>query len=150
MKKLIIALENELMENFSECGGGVPPEEIHVCEMQLGLNFSKEYMIFIEKFGGAFVGPLPIFGIKPAPFMGDELNTVLSMTERCRQEQWPGIEDLYVVSEDLSGNPIGVDPEGNVWLIDHDFGFEKVLLAKSFNEFLVKAHTDTLFDVDEG
>lgn len=45
-----------------------------------------------------------------------------------------------------SGNAIYMDPDGKVWLSDHDAGFETILLANSFNEFLIKLYEDTLFD----
>ena len=61
-------------------------------------------------------------------------------------QKWPDIEDWYVISDDGRGNPIRIDPEGKVWLSDHDAGFEKVKLADNFEEFLHKLLTDTLYE----
>jgi len=79
--------------------------------------------------------------------MGDHLNNVLNVTKFYKAVQgWPSIEDWYIVSDDGFGNPIGIDPKGKVWLSDHDSGFEKVKLADSFDEFLYKVLTETLYE----
>lgn len=39
-----------------------------------------------------------------------------------------------------------ITPDGSVWLFDHDSGFEQVKLADSFEDFLHKLLTDTLYE----
>jgi len=78
--------------------------------------------------------------------MGDNFYSVVDLTNFYRNQHWPYIGEWYVVSDDFDGNPIGIDPDGKVWLLDHDSGFEKVKLADSFEEFLYKLLTDTLYE----
>ena len=79
--------------------------------------------------------------------MGDDNWSVTQLTMYYRNQNWPGTENWYIVSDDGSGNPFGVDPEGKAWLSDHDTG-EIVAVAEDFEEFLYKLYTDTLWEDD--
>ena len=147
LAKIMGLLKNHFSEFPGAQGGETSKEEIQLTEKTLETSFSPSYKNFLEKFGGGLVGSYEIFGIKRAEFMGKSLWSVIQNTKFYKDTQkWPGIEDWYVISDDGRGNPIGVDPDGKVWLSDHDAGFEKVKLADSFEEFLHKLLTDTLYD----
>jgi len=121
--------------------------EINLSEKILNVRFSDQYKKFLSEFGAAGIGAYYIYGFKHLPLMGTKNWTVKDKTIFYKENQkWPDIEDWYIVSDDGRGNPIGIDPEGNVWLSDHDSGFEKVKLADNFEEFLHKLLTDTLYE----
>ncbi len=140
-------LDSEVKTDPGLMAGYVPEEEIKEAQKQLNLNFDNSYTKFILHYGGGIVGSHFIYGLKKQSNMGNTLTSVLTATKFYKEEQeWPDIEDWYIVSDDGKGNPIGIDPQGIVWLSDHDAGFEKVKLAVNFEEFLYKLHTDTLYD----
>ncbi len=127
-------------------GGVCTDEEIQDAENELGLHFDKSYLDFLRKYGGGGVGSHYIYGLKKISLMGDDLWSVIQNTNFFKNEQkWPDIDDWYIISDDGRGNPIGCKPDGSVWLSDHDAGFEQVKLADSFEEFLHKLLTDTLY-----
>jgi len=115
-------------------------------EKELKVQFSEQYKFFVQKYGsGIFPGHI-IYGLRPLDDM-DDLKSVLDKTNFYKNtQQWPGIEDWYIVSDDGRGNPIGCKPDGSVWLSDHDSNFEQVKLANDFEEFLHKLLTDTLYE----
>lgn len=122
-------------------------DEIEQAEKELGLSFNIEYKKFLKLYGGAGIGSQWVYGLKRQQSMGEVLWSVIENTKFFKETQkWPNIENWYVVSDDGSGNPIGIDPEGRVWLSDHDSGFEHIKLADSFCEFLYKLHKDTLYE----
>lgn len=127
-------------------GGPVKAEIISDAEDQLGLDFSTSFKYFLSIYGSAILSGHIIYGLIPIDYMGAPINNLIKKTEFYRAQNWPDIEDWYIVSDDGFGNPIGIDPEGKVWLSDHDSGFEKVKLADSFEEFLYKVLTDTLYE----
>ncbi len=57
-------------------------------------------------FGGAMVGPYPIFGLRPVEVMGDNHWSVVDVTRRYRIDGVAGTEDWVVFSEDHAGNPV--------------------------------------------
>jgi len=69
--------------------------------------------------------------------MGADEGSVVDVTNRFRKDGWAGTDKWAVVSVDHSGNPIGLDSTGAVWLSDHDFG-EVVQIADSFEAFIRK------------
>lgn len=140
-------LDEEFKKNPELQAGDTLLVDIDQVEKEIGLKFSAPYKNFIKKYGGAIVGGNFIFGLKQQRSMDDYLWSVTQNTNFFKEEQeWPDIEDWYIISDDGRGNPIGIDPQGVVWLSDHDAGFEKVKLADNFEEFLYKLHTDTLYD----
>lgn len=118
-------------------GGPVPAYEIDDAEQRVGLPFTSDYRSFVERYGGAVVGSLPIFGLRRAEVMADEGFSVVDATAQVRAEQWPSTADWIVISMDLAGNPIGLTPSGEVWVSDHDAG-EAYRVANTFDEFLVQ------------
>jgi SMI1 / KNR4 family (SUKH-1) len=98
------------------------------------VKLAEDYKEFIRRYGGAIVGPFPIYGLREVEPMGDE-STLLEVTKIFRQQPWPGVENWAVISMDHAGNPVGLDAEGKVWISDHDFGAIQ-LLAPNFEAYL--------------
>lgn len=132
---------DKLDEQFSEFpfmkAGSVPAEELLKAERDLGVKFSQDYKEFVEKYGGAIVGPYPIYGVRHAEPMDDFLWSVVDVTLRYRNEGWPETESLYVISSDHSDNPVGITEDGHVITYDHDLG-KKMVLADSFEDYLLQ------------
>lgn len=140
----------EIIKNYyknfpQDFSGSLGAKEIENAEKELKIKFAPDYKAFLKKYGGgAFEGNY-IFGLRRINSMDSELWSVIQNTNFYRSQKWPGIENWYIVSDDGRGNPIGIDPDSKVWLSDHDAGFEQIKLADSFEEFLYKLHTDTLY-----
>lgn len=116
-------------------GQGVPDVEIHDAEKAVGCTFDASYVRFLKEFGGAMIGAEPILGLRKADVMGTDAWSVVEVTQRLRADGWPGVEDWYIVSLDGAGNPIGVAPDGAVYVSDHHGGGIQEI-ASSFKEFL--------------
>lgn len=139
-------LDKYFSEYPQDMVGPVESKEIDLAEKELDLTFNDAYKKFIMVYGGACVGSNLVYGLRKQKDMGKELFNVLTINFFYRVQNWPDIENWYIISDDGSGNPIGIDPEGKVWLSDHDSGFEQIKLADSFEEFLYKLLTDTLYE----
>lgn len=115
---------------------GTPAVEeiIEEASEQIGMPFPNEYREFLTRFGGAIVGAYPVFGVTPVEELGNRWS-VVDINRTYRDDQWPGISEWLIVSADHAGNPIGIVPDGTVWLSDHDFG-EIVPIATSFEDFI--------------
>ena len=114
---------------------GVKPEEVKDAESRLRCRFDASYGLFLREFGGAMVGPDPILGLRQAEVMGDDLWSVVDVTERFRADGWPQTEDWYVISVDAAGNPIGGAPDGAIYVSDHHGGAIRKV-ADSFDDFI--------------
>jgi SMI1-KNR4 cell-wall len=110
--------------------------EILRASVELGMRFPEDYTEFVERYGGAEVGPCPIFGLRKAPCMAN-LYSVIDVNLEFRKSSPPGTDDWLIVSSDHSGNWIGITPGGKVSMWDHDFG-ELVQLADNFEGYLRK------------
>lgn len=113
--------------------------EIASAESELGCKFDPDYATFLRRYGGATIGAMPVFGLRPVEVMGNPWSMV-EITREYRSQQWPGTIRWYVVSEDGYGNPIGIDPNGRVFLSDHDSG-EIIEMAPSFEAFLLDLYS---------
>jgi hypothetical protein len=112
--------------------------EIADAAAAIGCSFHDDYVAFLKRFGGAMVGSLPVFGLRPADVMGNQWS-VVKETNRFRNQAWPGIALWYIISEDGFGNPIGIAPDGRVMISDHDVGQVNVV-AENFEEFLLQRY----------
>ncbi len=112
-------------------------ERIRVAEEIISVEFHSDYREFLEMFGGAVVGPMPIYGVGKAAAMDDEAWSVVEVTNRFRSDDWPLPEHSYVISEDHAGNPFFVKCNGAVYVYDHDVG-EESKEAETFSDFLLK------------
>ncbi|MBL8607498.1 MAG: SMI1/KNR4 family protein [Myxococcales bacterium] len=129
------ALDGEFARFPELAACGVPESTINAAEIRLGCKFAESYRRFLRQYGAGLVGDGPILGLARAEAMGEDLWSVVETTERFRRDNWPGADVWYIVSVDGSGNPVGVDAQGSVWLSDHDVG-EVVAIASSFEELL--------------
>jgi hypothetical protein len=116
-------------------GPGVSEEEILEAERDVGTPFDPDYKEFVLRYGGAMVGSLPVLGLRHAEVMGAE--TVVDATARFRAAGWTPTDRWVVVSMDLAGNPIGLDPDGGVWVSDHDAG-DVSRVAHNFEQFVLQ------------
>lgn len=125
-----------LFEEFPcMCATSVPgDDEVQAAEKEVGIVFPADYREFLLRFGGAMVGPYPIYGLRSAEVMEDGVS-VIDVTSRYRGDGVPGCDDWIVFSADHCGNPVGMDSSGAVWIHDHDFG-GIAPLAKDFEEYL--------------
>lgn len=110
-------------------------DEIARAASELGVPFTDGYIEFVREFGGAMVGPYPIFGLRPVSVMGKRRWSVVELTNLYRQRSVPGTDDWVVFSEDHAGNPVGFDANGTVWTHDHDFG-GITKLCDSFEQYV--------------
>lgn len=121
-------------------------KQIKQAEHELGLNFSKSYRFFLKNHECSCVGELDINTITKSPSSPSVLWSVIETTKWFKEHQkWPNIDDWYIVSDNNSGDPIGIKPNGEVWISYHDSGFEQEKLANDFEEFLYKLLTETLW-----
>jgi hypothetical protein len=118
-------------------GGPVPSSEIDSAEQHVGVKFTSDYREFLERYGGAMVGSLPMLGLRQAEGMADDTFSVVDVTARFRADQWEPTNEWVVISMDLAGNPIGLTSEGEVWVSDHDSG-ETRRVARTFEEFVIQ------------
>jgi len=103
----------------------------------IGCEFHEDFREFLLRYGGAMVGAYPIFGVGQATVMGNDAWSITEMTKRFRREGWDGTADWYIVSMDGAGNPIGISPDGRVWISDHDAGAVSVI-ASDFEAFIAR------------
>jgi len=117
--------------------GGWAPQlpstvQIRAAERRLGCMFDPVYVRFLQEFGAAMIGADPMYGI--GSVMDCEAD-VVAETLSFRSDKGLGVDDWYVVSNDGRGGPIGIAPDGKVWLSDHG---EIVPIAKSFPAYLAQ------------
>lgn len=117
--------------------GTVSLDELSKAEKVLGVKFVDDYKEFVQKYGGAVVGPFPIYGLRHAGPMDDNLWSVVDVTMRYRNEGWPETQKLYIVSSDHADNPIAITKDGRMVSYDHDFG-GMVDIAESFECFVLQ------------
>lgn len=143
------AMLAEEMDMFPEDFSGRVEDisRVKSAEEALGVVFSDGYRKFITEFGSATFPGHIVYGLDPLEDMGKEALNIVEQTFFYRiHQKWPNIEGWYIISEDGGGNPIGITPDGQVWLSDHNAGFERVLLARSFEGFIYRLLTDTLYE----
>jgi hypothetical protein len=117
---------------------GAPDTQLWDSELaRLDLTPADDYIEFIRLFGGSIVGSYTIVGVGASPAMGAEESSVVELTRTFRADGWPGTEQWIVFSNDLAGNPIGMDRHGVIWTWDHDSG-QTMQLADSFESFLTE------------
>jgi hypothetical protein len=113
-------------------GRGASIDEIEGAQNKLGVIFDPDYINFVQAFGGSFVG-VAIYGFNNSKML--ESSSVVDLTDRFRRDGWPGAEGAYVISMDMSGNPVMIDASGSVFTYDHDSGDTRSMAA-SFRDFV--------------
>lgn len=109
--------------------------EVDLASEDIGIQFSQDYREFILRYGGATVGPYPVFGLRACDIMDNDRWSVVEVTNEIRSSGIAGVSGWIVFSEDHSGNPIGMDADGKVWIFDHDFG-GVAEMASDFEEYI--------------
>jgi hypothetical protein len=143
MNKHLIDLLNKGFEEFpSSKAEKVAYDEIEQVFKNIGFNLPSSYKEFIHLYGGAMVGPYPVYGIRASKDMDEDEYSSIEVTQHYKKEGWfntvwsrPG--KYLVISMDHCGNPIALDEEGKVWIFDHDVRSTD-LIANDFEEFLAK------------
>lgn len=110
-------------------------DEIDSASEQVGVPFSDDYREFLLRYGGATVGPYPIFGLRASEVMDKDRWSLIEVTNEVRQSGLSCVSDWVIFSEDHSGSPIGMDANGRVWIFDHDFG-GATELAADFEDYI--------------
>lgn len=138
MRSDTIAALNAKFEKFPFLRSDeVSLDEIARASISLGFSFPSDYVEFIQRFGGAMVGPYPVFGLRAAEPMGTDDKSVVDVTHRYREQRVPETENWLVISRDHSGNPIGLALDGQVYTWNHDHR-QTLRIANSFEHFLRK------------
>ncbi len=128
-------LEKEFAQFPEMVAGPVDAQEIGNLEKAVGFPLAEDYKLFVSRFGGAIVGPFRIFGLRASTAMGRHESSALETTRRFRDDEWEGVGDWLVISMDHSGNPVGLDRDGRIWISDHDAGAVQQL-ALTFEDYL--------------
>jgi cell wall assembly regulator SMI1 len=113
----------------------VPMSEIEAASSELQCPFPQDYRDFLRRYGGAVVGPVPIFGLRRLESIAANQWSVVTMTQFVRSQNWPGVAKWLIISMDLAGNPIGIAADGTVWIADHDGGDPRPI-AEDFEMFV--------------
>src|SRR3954468_21581533 len=100
--------------------GVVRNQEIEDAQRAVGFVFHPDYRLFLQRFGGAMVGAYPIFGLRRAEVMADDMWSVVEVTRHFRAQRCPGADESYIISMDGFGNPIGLSGDGTIRNYDHD------------------------------
>ncbi len=124
--------------------GEVPYEEIDKASQSYGVTLPDGYREFIHRHGGAIVGPYSVYGIGASKMMGNDSESVFVVTDHFRAQDWPGVSDWLIISMDHSGNPVGMDRDGKVWISDVVHGCIDPM-AGDFEGYLV----EWCFDADD-
>ena len=134
--KMLDAVIGKEPQPFRDLGDLPNESEIDLAAAQLACRFCEDYVLFLKRYGAAFVGSYPIFGLRPIELMGN-LWSVVEFTKWFREDDWPAAKDWYVVSTDGYGGSIGVDSDGRVLVADPTHGCIDEL-APNFEQFLLE------------
>jgi hypothetical protein len=107
---------------------GVKAVEVDAAELEVGVKLPEDYKEFVCRYGGAIVGPFPIYGLRNVEPMGRRDSSMPAITKSFREYGWRGVEKWAVISTDHCGNPVGLDAMGKVWISDHDYGSIELLV----------------------
>ncbi|GAA3407688.1 SMI1/KNR4 family protein [Paenibacillus hodogayensis] len=125
-------------DNSTLVGSPASQEEIIQAQERLNVRFHADYVHFIQTFGGAYAG-VEVKGFSNGSSLGKE--TVVSLTLGFREQVEEGepaeeiLRSSYVISIDGAGDPIMINPEGQVLMYYHDTG-ELETLADSFEALI--------------
>jgi cell wall assembly regulator SMI1 len=112
-------------------------EEIKAAEEKLNVKFHDDYKNFIKRFGGAHAG-MNVHAFSNGSSLGKE--TVVGLTLGAREsyagdERAVELNKSYVISLTGAGDPIIINPVGEVVALYHDSD-EREVLAASLEELL--------------
>ena len=136
-QEIINKLNIFFQENPTMLGKAATNEQIISAEKELNIIMDKDYKEFIQHCGCAYAG-LAIHAFINGTSIGNE--TIIDLTNNARKlfneaNLFPEINKSLVISDDGSGNPIAIMPNGEMVLFDYDTE-EKQVLSNSFEEFI--------------
>ena len=71
-----------------KAGEPVSTQEIDDAERRIGIPLPLDYREFVQRYGGAIVGSLPVLGLRHAEAMPRRAFSVVDMTKRMRADRW--------------------------------------------------------------
>ena len=119
----ITKLEQYFNENPNLMGTPVKDIDIISAQNNLGIKFNSDYIYFLKKYGGASAG-IDIYSISStsnSTILGNENvidQTICLWNEYSSHDNF--LKTLYVISDDGSGNPILMHPNGEIFIFYHD------------------------------
>jgi cell wall assembly regulator SMI1 len=136
-QELINRLNSFYTKNPTLKGEPATIKQIIDAENILNVKMNDEYKMFIQNFGGAYAG-LAIHAFINGASIGNE--TIIDLTNNARKlfndnGMFPDINKNIVIADDGSGNPIAIEPNGEIVLFDYDTE-EKQVLSKSLEKFI--------------
>lgn len=114
--------------------GAAPRTELDKIEQCAAFDLPEDYREFVLRYGGAIVGSYEIAGFGQSEAMSNA--SPISLTERFRSDNWPGVLFGLVISMDGSGNPICIMRDGAIVSFDHNVG-EFFLFGNTFRDFVL-------------
>lgn len=132
---------NRLAEYFRKSPGDAAPpgteDEVNALAARLGSPMPDQYRDFLLRYGGAYIGQYPVYGVHRSKATGLGKLRAAEVNEGFRQQGWPHADEWLIVSEDGYGNAIGIADDGRVLVWDHELGgiYE---LGSSFEDFLLQ------------
>jgi len=132
LEKYFSKEENELF-----LGRPVDNKVIEKAEKELNVKFDDNYKEFISKFGGSYIG-FPIYAFNNCDMLSED--TVVDLTNDFRtsysfDKKYDIINKSYVISMDGNGDPIIINPKGEVLIYYHDNDIQEIL-SNSFKELI--------------
>jgi hypothetical protein len=118
----------------------VDASEFEIAMAEFEPNIDTNYRRFVLLYGGGFVGPNPIYGLRRTATMGaiGGMSTAPEITRWFRNKHWPGTEEWLIFSIDQGGNPVGLAKDRTVWLSDQTDFRQIVRIASNFEDYLLK------------
>ena len=121
-------------------------QQIESSENQIGLKFSQSFKYFLKYHQCSAIGEIDMGTLNPSESSSSVLWSLPQLDKWFKEEQaWPNIENWIIISKS-DGDPIGIKPNGEVWISYHDSNFEQEKLADDFEDFVYKLLTETLWD----
>ena len=127
MKKELIERLRRFLTAHDMIGTPASNEQVIHAEQELGVKFSADYIDFVLNFGKAYAGMM-INSVEGKENVVDETKSL--------REVHPEVTDTYVISDDGSGNPIMINPKGEVEIYYHDSDAEIEIIASSLEQYI--------------
>lgn len=133
----LIDKAHEGIEGFVRATGpALTDEEISAASAELGIDFPADYREFLLRLGAATIGQFHIFGLRRTEVCP---NLLVERNRFYRRQGWPGISDWLILTDDGTGNPVGIARDGRVLCVDHNRGFAVEEWGRDFEDFIRRA-----------
>lgn len=129
-------IEFFLQTHMDLMGSPATEQQIELAEETLSTRFNEQYVEFIKLFGGSYAG-IGLHAFQNGALIGKATVTELTtrFRERYKTQHYSQLNDAYVISDDGSGNPVIMNPAGEIFLYLHEED-ELELLYPSLNDLL--------------